>query len=64
MLKNGIERRDRVLVEGFLNSKAETDLQGEKRHSAYIEATHLLKVDRFSHAIDENANESIQSANE
>lgn len=60
LLKNDLQRKDRVIVEGFLNSKPETDQNGVKRFAGYIEATNIFRVDRFSEAISE----SIQSTNE
>lgn len=56
MLK-GLQKRDKVLIRGFLNSKPENDQNGNKKHSAYIEATNILKVDRFSESISENIND-------
>lgn len=64
LLKSDLQRKDRVIVEGFLNSKPEADQNGVKKHAGFIEATNIFRVDRFSEAVNENVNESIQSTNE
>lgn len=65
MLKNSVQKRDRVLVNGFLGSKPETDQNGQKKYSGHVEATQILKVDRFSEALNEDAvEEEIKTTNE
>lgn len=50
-----MQKRDRVIVNGFLNSKPEMDQNGKKKYGGYIEGTHIVKVDRLSKAtIDEH----------
>lgn len=53
-VKENLNRRDRVFVNGFLNYKPETDENGEKAYSGHIEATNILKIDRFSEMSNEN----------
>lgn len=64
-IKENLKRRDRVFVNGFLNHKPETDQDGKKAFSGFIEATNILKIDRFSDIAYENPiDESIKSVNE
>lgn len=53
-LKNNFQKRDRVFINGFLGSKQETDQNGQKKYGGHIEATNILRVDRFSEANNEN----------
>ena len=55
LLKNNVQKRDRVLVNGFLGAKPETDLNGQKKYSGHVEATQILKVGRFSEAQNEDS---------
>lgn len=52
--KNNLQKRDRVFIRGFLSHKPDTDQKGQKTFSGNIEATNILKVDRFSEANNEN----------
>lgn len=64
-VKNNVTRRDRVFVNGFLNYKPEIDENGAKAFSGYIEATKILKIDRFSEMSHENPiDEDIKYVNE
>lgn len=64
-LKNNFQKRDRILINGALGSRPETDINGQKKLSGHIEATHILRVDRFSEAVEENSiEESYKNANE
>lgn len=56
MLKS-LQKKDKVLISGILNSRPENDQNGNKKHSAFIEATNILKVDRFTESISENIND-------
>lgn len=61
ILRN-LQWKNRVLVNG---SKPETDQNGQKKFSGHIEATQILKVDRFSEAISEKTEgENVKTANE
>lgn len=63
--KNDLQRRDRVFISGILSNKADTDQNGQKKFSGHIEATNILKVDRFSETKNENViEENVHSANE
>lgn len=66
MLKTNIQRKDRVLVNGFLSYKAENDQNGQRKYIGHIEATHILRVDRFSQNFDEQTAEEefIKTSNE
>lgn len=65
LLKDNLQRRDRVVVNGFMNSKPEIAENGQKKYSGHIEATHILKVDRFSEAVNEKSiEEDVKPANE
>lgn len=52
--KENLQKRDRVFISGILSSKADTDQNGQRKYSGHIEATNILKVDRFSEAKNEN----------
>ncbi|XP_031626403.1 uncharacterized protein LOC116342795 [Contarinia nasturtii] len=60
ILKQNIQRFNRVIVKGILNNKPDSDINGKKVSFGYIEATNILRVDRFSQppndSIEENAN--------
>lgn len=65
LLKNSVQKRDRVLVNGFLGAKPETDQNGQRKYAGHVEATQILKVDRFSEAQSENtAEDEIKTTNE
>lgn len=65
MIKTKLQRKDRVLVNGFLNYKVENDQNGQRKYVGHIEATHILKVDRFSKGFSEQtAEEFIKTSNE
>lgn len=53
-VKENLNQRDRVFVNGFVNYKPEIDENGEKSYSGHIEATNILKIDRFSEMTNEN----------
>lgn len=64
-VKQSLKRRDRVFLNGFLNYKPEVDQNGEKTYSGHIEATNIVKIDRFSEMSNENPiDENIKSVNE
>lgn len=52
--KNNLKQRDRVFVNGFVNYKPQTNENGERSYSGHIEATSILKVDRFSEISQKN----------
>lgn len=60
--KSNLQKRDRVIVHGFLNSKPETDLNGQKKYGGFIEATHIVKVDRLSNATQATIDENVETA--
>lgn len=60
LVKNNLQKRDRVFLNGFLSTKPDTDENGQKKFSGHIEATNILKVDRFTEYASENfAEENI-----
>lgn len=64
-VKENLKRRDRVFLNGFLNYKPEIDQDGKKAFSGFVEATNILKIDRFSEISYENPiEENIKSASE
>ncbi|XP_055326587.1 uncharacterized protein LOC129580306 [Sitodiplosis mosellana] len=64
-LKTNVQKRDRILVNGFLNGKSETDENGKSRYAGHIEATQIVKVDRLVEAVNENpVGEEINTANQ
>lgn len=65
MLKTNLQKKDRILVNGFLGYKPENDQNGQKKYAGHVEATHIIKVDRFTEGVSENSvEENVQSANE
>lgn len=48
LLKNKLQKRDKVFINGLLNSRPEMDENGATKNSGFIEATNILKVDKFS----------------
>lgn len=65
LVKKNLQKRDRVFLNGFLGMKPETDENGQKKFGGHIEATNILKVDRFNEYADENPiEESVKSGNE
>lgn len=62
LLKENFQKGDRVFLNGFLNSKPEVDQSGQKKYGGFVEATNILKVDRFSAADSEYpAEENVKS---
>lgn len=53
-VKNNLQKRDRVFLNGFLNSKPDIDENGKKVFSGFIEATNIMKIDRFLELSSEN----------
>lgn len=52
-------------MNGFLNYKPETHQNGERVYAGYVEATNILKVDRFSKLSEENPiDKKLESAME
>lgn len=65
LVKNSLQRRDRVFVNGFLNYKSEMDKSGVKKRNGYIEAKNIFKVDRFNtERFNEAPNEEAVAARE
>lgn len=65
MVKNNLERRDRVIVNGTLGYKPQVDQNGQNKFAGHIEAQQILKVDRFSEAVnDATIEKSVHSASE
>lgn len=63
-VKKNLNKRDRIFVNGFLNYKSETGQDGKRFHSGYVEATNILKIDRFPELSNENPiDESIKTVN-
>lgn len=64
MIKTNLQRKDRVLVNGFLGYKAENDQNGQRKFVGHIEATNIFKVDRFSKNVNEYTDEYVRTPNE
>lgn len=64
-LKENLQKRDKIFVNGFLNYKPEIDQNGEKAFSGFVEATNILRIDRFSDIANQNPiDEKIEFAGE
>lgn len=59
LLQDSVKRMDRVVVKGILNNKADKDSNGKVKHDGYIEATHILRCDKFSEEVDNVIDEKI-----
>lgn len=65
LLQENLQVGDRVVVNGFLNSTSDVDINGKKKYSGHIEAINILKADRFTPAIhDDTPAEEIKILNE
>lgn len=63
--KENLRKKDRIFVNGFLSYKPETDQTGAKAYGGYIEASNILKIERFSEISNENPiDENIKSVGE
>lgn len=60
--KSDLQKGNRVLIFGSLNSKSETNTNGQKKHCGFIEATHIHKIDRISNASENITDEKIENA--
>lgn len=54
VVKQQLQKKDRIFIKGLLGYKPETDQNGRKKFSGHIEAENILKIDRFSEAAIEN----------
>ncbi|XP_031626514.1 uncharacterized protein LOC116342866 [Contarinia nasturtii] len=57
LLKSDVSERDRIIVNGHLQYKTDYDQNGKSCRSGLIEATNILKVDKFTRdVIEEDVN--------
>lgn len=64
-VKENLRKKDRIFVNGLLSYKPDTDQNGAKAYGGYIEASNILKINRFSEISNENPiEENIKSVGE